>query len=64
MKYYAQNKKMDFKASILASLVNGDFILPCVTSVLFSMLGAAFLAIMVKYTCSLWFQYCGLLKRP
>ena len=39
---------MDFKASILASLVNGDFIVPCVMSVLFSMLGAAFLA-MVKY---------------
>jgi len=34
---------MDFKASILAFLVNGDFILPCVMSVLFSMLGAAFL---------------------
>ena len=49
---------MDFKASILAFLVNGDFIAPCVMSVLFSMLGAAFLA-MVEYTCSLWFQYCG-----
>ena len=39
---------MDFKASILASLVNGVFIVPCVMSVLFSMLAAAFLA-MVKY---------------
>ena len=39
---------MDFKASILVFLVNGDFILPCVMSVLFSVLGAAFLA-MVKY---------------
>ena len=39
---------MDFKASILAFLVNGDFIARCVMSVLFSMLGAAFLA-MVKY---------------
>ena len=39
---------MDFKASILASLVNGDLIVPCVMSVLFSMLAAAFLA-MVKY---------------
>ena len=58
MKYYAQNKKMDFKASVLAFLVNGDFILPRVMSVLFSMLSAAFLAT-VKYTCSLWFQYCG-----
>ena len=58
MKYYAQNKKMDFKASVLAFVVNGDFILPRVMSVLFSMLSAAFLA-MVKYTCSLWFQYCG-----
>ena len=58
MKYYAQNRKMDFKASVLAFLVNGDFILPRVMSVLFSMLGAAFLA-MVKYNCSLWFQYCG-----
>ena len=47
---------------ILVSLVNGDFILPCVMSVLFSMLGAAFLA-MVKYTWSLWFQYCGQLQR-
>ena len=43
---------MDFKASIIAFLVNGNFILPYVMSVLFSMLGAACLA-MVKYTCSL-----------
>ena len=33
---------------ILVFLVNGDFIVPCVMSVLFSMLAAAFLA-MVKY---------------
>ena len=39
---------MDFKASIIAFMVNGDFILPYVMSVLFSMLSAAFLA-MVKY---------------
>ena len=43
-------------------LAKGDFILPCVTSVLFSMLGAPFLA-MVKYVCSFWFQCCGLLER-
>ena len=35
---------------------------PCVTSLLFSMLGAPFLA-MVQYICGLWFQYCGLLQR-
>ena len=47
-----------------AFLANGEFIPPCVGwSVLFSILGAAFLA-MVKIICSFipsW--YCGLLQR-
>ena len=45
-----------------AFLANGDFIPPCVSSVLFFMLGAAFLA-MMKYVCSLWSRYCRLLQR-
>ena len=46
-----------------AFLVNGNFILPCVTSVLFSMLGATFLA-MVKYILQLMISVLRIITMP